>query len=53
MNKKQFLGVCSLLSERLGLYLLGLRIIFIFGSFFYGITLLIYFVLYVLKPKYY
>ena len=45
MKKKQFLGVYSLLSKRLGLYLLDLRIKFIFSSFLYGITLLIYFTL--------
>ena len=52
MKIKQFLGVYSLLSKRLGLYLLDLRIKFIFSSFFYGITLLIY-LHYVVKLKYY
>lgn len=53
MKSKQFLGVSSWLSDRLRLDVGGLRIIFLLGSFFYGVTFLIYFSLYILKPKYY
>ena len=37
MKKNQFLSVCSCLFERLGSDLWGIRIIFIFGSLFYGV----------------
>ena len=53
MKSKQFLGVYSWLSDRLELDVGGVRIIFLLGSFFYGVIFLIYFSLYILKPKYY
>tara|TARA_B100000676_G_C17533518_1_gene558878 strand:- start:399 stop:563 length:165 start_codon:yes stop_codon:yes gene_type:complete len=54
MSKRKMLGVCSWLSERFDLDVSGLRIIFIAALLFgFGSPLLLYFLLYLIKPSQY
>jgi len=54
MVKPQFLGVAAWLSERFNLDVGGLRLAFIVATILgLGSPLLIYFILYLVKPKYY
>ncbi len=52
-NRKQFLGVCVWLSDNFGLDLGGVRIVFMVGILFFGLSPLLYFLLYLIKPKKY
>lgn len=59
MSEKKILGVCSWLSEKFDLDVLGIRLLFIItailglGSPILGLgsPILIYFILYLVKPK--
>lgn len=54
MNEKKFLGVCAWLSDKFGLDVGGIRILFVVATVLgLGSPVLIYFVLYVIKPNIY
>ena len=54
MTKRKFLGVCAWLSDKFGLDVGGMRILFVVaGILGLGSPLLIYFVMYLLKPSEY
>jgi len=54
MNSRKLLGVCAWLADKFGLDVLGLRILFIAASILgFGSPLLLYFVLYLIKPNNY
>ena len=52
MNKRKILGVCAWLADKFGLDVGGLRILFVAAAVLgLGSPILIYFVLYILKPS--
>ena len=52
MSEKKILGVCSWLSEKFDLDVSGIRLLFIIAAIFgLGSPILIYLILYLLKPK--
>tara|TARA_B100000963_G_scaffold60279_1_gene48214 strand:+ start:5975 stop:6142 length:168 start_codon:yes stop_codon:yes gene_type:complete len=52
MSQKKILGVCSWLSEKFDLDVLGIRILFIVTAVLgLGSPILIYIILFLLKPK--
>ena len=52
MSEKKILGVCSWLSEKFDLDVSGIRLLFIIAAIFgLGSPILIYFILYLVKPK--
>ena len=52
MNEKKILGVCSWLSEKFDLDVSGIRLLFIIAAILgLGSSILIYFILYLVKPK--
>ena len=54
MNSKKLLGVCSWLSYKFDLDVSGIRILFIISTILgFGSPILIYLVLYLVKPKFY
>jgi len=54
MNEKKILGICAWLAEKFGLDVGGLRILFVASIIFgFGAPMLIYFILYLLKPSQY
>ena len=54
MSQKIILGVCVWLADKFGLSCLGIRILFVAASIFgYGSPILVYFILYLVKPNSY
>ena len=54
MSERKILGVCAWLADKFGLDLGGLRILFVAASIFgFGSPIIIYFILYLLKPSNY
>ena len=54
MNKRKILGVCFWLADKFGLDVAGLRILFVAAAIFgFGSPIIIYFILYLLKPSQY
>ena len=54
MNKRKILGVCFWLAEKFDLDVGGLRILFVAATIFgFGSPIIIYFILYLLKPSEY
>ena len=54
MNKRKILGVCCWLADKFGLDVGGLRILFVAATIFgFGSPIIIYFILYLLKPSEY
>ena len=54
MTKRKFLGVCAWLADKFGLDVGGMRILFVAAVILgFGSPLLIYFVMYLLKPSEY
>ena len=54
MSEIKILGVCALLADKFGLDVGGLRILFVAASIFgFGSPIIIYFILYLLKPSNY
>jgi phage shock protein PspC (stress-responsive transcriptional regulator) len=54
MERKQFLGVCSWLAYKFDLSVTGVRILFVIAFLFgLGSPLLVYFILYLVKPRNY
>lgn len=52
MSEKKILGVCSWVSEKFDLDVSGIRILFIIAAILgLGSPILIYFILYLVKPK--
>ena len=52
MSEKKILGVCSWVSEKFDLDVSGIRLLFIIAAIFgLGSPILIYFILYLVKPK--
>ena len=52
MKKNNFLGVCSWLSSKFDLDVGGIRVLFIISTLLtFGSPVLIYFVLFLIKPK--
>ena len=52
MSEKKILGVCSWLSEKFDLDVSGIRLLFIIATILgLGSPILIYLILYLLKPK--
>jgi len=50
MNERKLLGVCSWLADKFDLDVSGLRILFIAAALF-GSPIILYFVLYLIKPN--
>ncbi len=54
MNDKIIFGVCAWLADKFGLSCLGIRTLFVAASIFgYGSPILIYLILYLIKPNSY
>ena len=54
MIERKFLGVCAWLSDKFGLDVGGLRILFVAATVFgFGSPIIIYFILYLIKPSEY
>ncbi|MBC8297696.1 MAG: PspC domain-containing protein [Bacteroidetes bacterium] len=54
MCERKILGVCAWLADKFGLDVGGLRILFVAASIFgFGSPIIIYFILYLLKPSNY
>jgi phage shock protein PspC (stress-responsive transcriptional regulator) len=54
MTKRKFLGVCAWIADKFGLDVAGMRILFVAAVILgLGSPLLIYFVMYLLKPSEY
>lgn len=54
MTKRKFLGVCAWLADKFGLDVGGVRILFVAATIFgFGSPILIYFILYLVKPSSY
>lgn len=52
MSEKKILGVCSWVSEKFDLDVSGIRMLFIIATILgLGSPILIYFILYLVKPK--
>ena len=52
MNERKLLGVCAWLADKFDLDVNGVRILFIAAALF-GSPIIVYFVLYLIKPSYY
>ena len=54
MTKRKFLGVCAWISDKFGLDVGGMRILFV-AAFVLGLgsPILVYFILYLVKPSEY
>ena len=54
MTERKILGVCAWLSDKFGLDLGGVRILFVAAAIFgLGSPILVYFILYLVKPSEY
>ena len=54
MNERKILGVCAWLADKFGLDVGGLRILFVAAAIFgLGSPVIIYFILYLIKPNQY
>ena len=54
MIERKVLGVCAWLSDKFGLDVGGLRILFVAATVFgFGSPIIIYFILYLIKPSEY
>tara|TARA_Y100000746_G_scaffold185086_1_gene163583 strand:+ start:658 stop:822 length:165 start_codon:yes stop_codon:yes gene_type:complete len=54
MNESKILGVCAWLADKFGLDVGGLRILFVAATIFgFGSPIIIYFILYLIKPHQY
>jgi len=54
MTKRKFLGVCAWIADKFGLDVTGMKILFVAAVILgLGSPLLIYFVMYLLKPSEY
>lgn len=54
ISERKILGVCAWLADKFGLDVGGLRILFVAASIFgFGSPILIYFILYLIKPSSY
>ena len=54
MNERKIIGVCLWLSDKFGLDVFGLRILFVAATILgLGSPILIYFILYLVKPSQY
>ena len=54
MSERKILGVCAWLSDKFGLDVGGLRILFLVATIFgFGSPVLFYFILYLIKPSEY
>tara|TARA_B100001250_G_scaffold84369_1_gene69719 strand:+ start:4864 stop:5028 length:165 start_codon:yes stop_codon:yes gene_type:complete len=54
MNERKIIGVCAWLADKFGLDVGGLRILFVAAAIFgFGSPMIIYFILYLLKPSQY
>ena len=54
MSERKILGVCAWLADKFGLDVGGLRILFVAASIFgFGSPIIIYLILYLLKPSNY
>ena len=54
MIERKILGVCAWLSDKFGLDVVGLRILFAAAAIFgFGSPVVIYFILYLIKPSQY
>ena len=54
MNERNILGVCAWISDKFDLDITGLRILFVVAAIFgFGSPIIIYFILYLLKPNQY
>jgi len=54
MIERKVLGVCAWLSDKFGLDVGGLRILFVAATVFgFGSPIIIYFILYLIKPSQY
>jgi len=54
MTERKTLGVCAWLADKFGLDVSGMRILFVAAAIFsYGSPVIIYFILYLVKPSEY
>ena len=54
MIARKILGVCAWLADKFDLDVVGLRVLFLAAAIFgFGSPILIYFILYLIKPSYY
>ncbi len=54
MAERKFLGVCAWLADKFGLDISGIRVLFIAATIFgFGSPVVIYFILYLVKPNEY
>tara|TARA_B100000965_G_C19039302_1_gene518749 strand:- start:265 stop:429 length:165 start_codon:yes stop_codon:yes gene_type:complete len=54
MSERKILGVCAWLADKFGLDIGGLRILFVAAAIFsFGSPIIIYIILYLLKPSQY
>ena len=54
MNKRKIWGVCAWIADKFGLDVGGLRILFVTAAIFgFGSPVIIYLILYLVKPSYY
>ena len=54
MNERKIFGVCAWLADKFALDVIGLRILFVVATFLaFGSLILVYFVLFLIKPKQY
>ncbi len=52
MKDRKILGVCNWLADKFGLDVSGLRILFVAAAIFgFGSPVIIYFILYLIKPS--
>jgi phage shock protein C len=54
MTERKILGVCAWLADKFGLDVSGMRILFVAAAIFsFGSPIIIYFILYLVKPSEY
>tara|TARA_B100001250_G_C19499452_1_gene656722 strand:- start:262 stop:426 length:165 start_codon:yes stop_codon:yes gene_type:complete len=54
MNERKFFGTCAWLADRFSIDVSGLRILFVVATLLgLGSPILIYFILYLIKPNHY
>jgi len=53
MTERKILGVCAWLADKFGFDVTGVRIVFLICVFFYGVSPLLYILLYLIKPSEY
>jgi phage shock protein PspC (stress-responsive transcriptional regulator) len=54
LSKRKILGVCAWISDKFGLDVGGVRILFVAATIFgFGYPVIIYFILYLVKPSQY